>query len=63
MSRQGKYPSELRERAVRLVLEHQHEHDSQCEAICSVAEKFGRRLRRCASGFVEPRSTAVPDPG
>jgi len=41
MARHGKYPKELRERAVRLVLEHQHEYASQWEAITSVAEKLG----------------------
>jgi transposase len=37
----GKYPDELRERAVRMVLDHGHEYGSQWEAICSVAEKLG----------------------
>jgi transposase-like protein len=41
MSRNGKYPDELRERAVRMVLDHGHEYGSQWEAICSVADKLG----------------------
>jgi transposase len=41
MTRQGRYPQELRERAVRMVFEHQDEHPSQWAAICSIAVKFG----------------------
>ena len=36
-----KYSPEVRERAVRLVLDHQGEHDSQWSAIVSVSSKLG----------------------
>ena len=39
--RPGKYPDEMRERAVRMVFEAQRHCGSQWEAIASVAEKLG----------------------
>jgi transposase len=36
-----RHPDELRERAIRMVLDHQHEYSSQWKAITSVAEKLG----------------------
>jgi transposase len=39
--RPGKYPVELRDRAVRMVFEAERHTGSQWEAICSVAEKLG----------------------
>ncbi len=41
MTRSGRYPQELRERAVRLVFEHRGEHHWQWAAITSIAQKFG----------------------
>jgi len=40
-SRSRRYAPEVRERAVRLVFEHQHEHESQWAAIVSVAAMIG----------------------
>jgi transposase len=41
MSKGKRYSSELRERAVRMVFEHEKDHDSQWGAICSISEKVG----------------------
>jgi transposase len=41
MTKQTRYSPEVRERAVRMVFEHEHEHSSQWATIQSVASKLG----------------------
>lgn len=41
MGKSKRYPSEVRERAVRLVLEHRAEYPSMWAAVRSIAAKFG----------------------
>jgi transposase len=41
MAKSIRYPLEVRERAVRLVVEHREEYPSEWAAICSIASKFG----------------------
>jgi transposase len=43
MARPSKYPTELRERAVRMVTEHKKDYSSEYEAIRSIATKLGIR--------------------
>ena len=40
-NRSRRYPPELKDRAVRMVFEHQDEYPSQWNAICTIGEKLG----------------------
>jgi hypothetical protein len=72
--RPGRYPAEMRDRAVRLVFEAEQHSDSQWEAICSVAEgPGGTQERLCrvrsripilmaGSSAQPPRATSNPTP-
>ena len=55
MKRASKFSPEVQERAVRMVVEAQGEHDSQWAAIVSIAAKIGCAL---PPGFVAHRSRA-----
>lgn len=41
MTRRGRYPDEIRERAVRMLFEHRHEYPTEWAAIQSISEKVG----------------------
>ena len=41
MARSSRFSQEVRERAVRMVLDHRGEYASEWEAMCSIAEKIG----------------------
>ena len=45
MERRGRYPAEVKERAVRLVFEQQPSHGSQWATISSIAGKIGLHAR------------------
>ena len=53
----NKYPPEICERAVRLVLDHEHEYPSQWKAICSIADKCELNRETFVSGFANATET------
>ena len=62
MKKSTKYSPEVRERAVRMVREHQDEHESQWAAICSIAGKIGctPETRRLSVRQAEPARRPAP---
>ena len=63
VKRVGRYPAEVRERAVRMVRDHEHEYPSQWKAIQSISKKLGVIMRLCGSGCDGERSIVVARPG
>ncbi len=51
MTKNTRFSPEVRQRAVRMVLESQGEYDSQWAAICSIAPKIGCDTGDSASGY------------
>jgi transposase len=61
--RPRKYPVELRERAVRMVFEHQGDYPSQWKAICSIAESLGVHRESLRAWVRRAESDAGTRPG
>jgi transposase len=63
MGTPSKYSPEVRERAVRLVRDHEHEHPSQWATICSVAEKIGCSAETLRNWVRQVERDATQRPG
>ena len=62
MDRQTRYPKEVRERAVRLVFEHEREYTSQWAAISSIASEARDDARDAAQVGASGRDRRGPAP-
>ena len=57
MTRPGRYPAEIRERAVRMVFEHERDHSSASTVTGNAARQFLRRLVEVTGGRPERVTT------
>ena len=63
MNKHARYPVEVRERAVRMVVEHEREHESQWAAISSVASKLGMTPETLRKWVRQAETDGGPRPG
>src|SRR5436309_7149446 len=63
MKKPSRFSPEVRDRAVRMVVEHQNEHDSQWAAITSIAEKIGCTAETLRSWVRQAERDAGQRPG
>ena len=63
MARPNRFSPEVRERAVRMVVEHEAAHDSQWAAITSIAEKLGCTAETLRSWVRQAERDAGRRPG
>ena len=63
MTRPSRFSPEVRERAVRMVLEQQDKHDSQWAAITSIAKKIGCTAETLRSWVRQAKRDAGQRPG
>jgi len=63
MSKVNRYSPEVRERAVRMVVEHERDYPSQWQAICSIAGKIGCSADSLKGGLKRSQIDAGQIPG